>query len=152
MSIKCQVINMPRLGLCILTLGILCLGLEGHTFGEPITAGRALSNGLIAFADAPGRRPGPQVSQYAQIYTITPDGRNQQQLTTGEPGNFFPAWSADGEQLAFVSTRNHKREIWIIDSSGKNERLITSGFLPAWSPDGRQLAITRADAKRRRQI
>jgi len=54
--------------------------------------------------------------------------------------------------LAFVSTRNQKREIWIIDSSGKNERFITSGFLPAWSPDGRQLAITRPDAKRRRQI
>jgi len=133
-------------------LGILCFCLEGHTSGEPITEGRALSNGLIAFADAPDRRPGPQASQYAQIYTITPDGRNQKQLTTGKPGNFFPAWSADGEKLAFVSTRNQKREIWIIDSSGKNERLITSGFLPAWSPDGRQLAFTRPDAKRRRQI
>jgi len=152
MSIKCQVINMPRPVLCILTLGILCFCLEGHTSGEPITEGRALSNGLIAFADAPDRRPGPQASQYAQIYTITPDGRNQKQLTTGKPGNFFPAWSADGEKLAFVSTRNQKREIWIIDSSGKNERLITSGFLPAWSPDGRQLAFTRPDAKRRRQI
>jgi len=109
-------------------------------------------NGLIAFANAPDRRPDPQASQYAQIYTITPDGRNIKQLTTGKPGNFFPAWSADGEQLAFVSTRNQKHEIWIIDSTGKNERFFTSGFLPAWSPDGRKLAFTRSDAKRRRQI
>ena len=102
---------MPRPVLCILTLVILCFCLEGRTSCEPITEGRALSNGLIAFADAPDRRPGPQASQYAQIYTITPDGRNQKQLTTGKPGNFFPAWSSSGEQLAFVSTRNQKREI-----------------------------------------
>ncbi|MCP4262353.1 MAG: hypothetical protein GY774_33360 [Planctomycetes bacterium] len=152
MSNKCQVINIPRPVLCILTLGVLCLGLEEHTFGEPIMDGRALSNGLIAFADAPGRRPGPQATGYAQIYTITADGRNRRQLTTGEPGNFFPAWSPSGEQLVFVSVRNHKHEIWITDSRGKNERFITSGFLPAWSPDGKQLAITRADANRRRQI
>jgi TolB protein len=151
-SIKYQVINMPRPVLCILTLGILCLCLEGRTSGEPITAGRALSNGLIAFADAPDRRPGPQATQYAQIYTITSDGRNKKQLTTGKPGNFFPAWSSSGEQLAFVSIRNHKHEIWIIDSTGKNERLITSGLLPAWSPDGKQLAITRPHANGRRHI
>ncbi len=92
MLIKCQVINMPRPVLCILTAGILCFCLEGRTSGEPITEGRALSNGLIAFADAPDRRPGPQANQYAQIYTITPDGGNRKQLTTGKPGNFFPAW------------------------------------------------------------
>ena len=143
---------MPRPVLCILTLVIVCFCLEGRTSGEPITEGRALSNGLIAFADAPDRRPGPRASQYAQIYTITPDGRNRKQLTTGKQGNFFPAWSSSGEQLAFVSIRNHKREIWIIDSSGKNERFITSDFLPAWSLDGRKLAFTRPDAKQRRQI
>ena len=143
---------MPGPVLCILTLGILCLGLEGCTSGEPITADRALSNGLIAFADAPGQRPGPQATQYAQIYTITPDGGNRKQLTTGQPGNFFPAWSPGGKQLAFVSIRNHRHEIWIIDSSGKNERLITSGILPAWSSDGKQLAITRPQANGQRHI
>jgi TolB protein len=152
MSIKFQVINMPGPVLSILILGILCLGIEGRTSGEPVTVGRALSNGLIAFADAPDQRPGPQAMQYAQIYTISPDGGNRKQLTTGRPGNFFPAWSPNGEQVAFVSIRNQKREIWIIDSSRKNERLITSGFLPAWSPDGRRLAITRLQANRQRQI
>jgi len=134
------------------TFTILSVSFVARISGESVGESAKPSNGLIAFADAPDQRAGPQATQYAQIYTITPDGRNRKQLTTGEPGNFFPAWSPSGEQLAFVSTRNQKHEIWIIDSTGKNERFITSGFLPAWSPDGRQLAITRPDAKGRRQI
>jgi len=143
---------MPRLLLCISALGMLCFCLEGGADGKAIVAGRAPSNGLIAFADAPGRRPSPQANPYAQIYTITPDGGNRRQLTTGEPGNFFPAWSPDGKQLAFTSIRNGKPEIWMVDSDGKNERFITSGLLPAWSPDRKQLAITRPEANGRRQI
>ena len=134
------------------TFAILSLNFAACVSGEAVGQSPKPSNGLIAFADAPGQRPGPRATQYAQIYTISPDGKNRKQLTTGKPGNFFPAWSPSGKQLAFVSIRNHKREIWIIDSSGKNERLITSGFLPAWSPDGKKLAVTRFDAKRRRQI
>lgn len=134
------------------TFVILSVSFVARISGESVGRNAKPSNGLIAFADAPDQRPGPQATQYAQIYTITPDGRNRKQLTTGEPGNFFPAWSPSGEQLAFVSTRNQKHEIWIIDSTGKNERFITSGFLPAWSPDGRKLAITRPHANRRRQI
>jgi Tol biopolymer transport system component len=111
-----------------------------------------LPGGLIAFADAPDQNAGPRAMPHAQIYTITPDGKNRKQLTTGKPGNFFPAWSPDGKQLAFTSVRNHKREIWIVDSAGKNERLLTGGFLPSWSPDGRKMVITRFDAKKMRHI
>jgi TolB protein len=136
----------------VAAFAVLNLSFAGWASGEAVGESMKPSNGLIAFADAPGRRPGPQASQHAHIYTITPDGRNKKQLTTGKAGNFFPAWSPDGKQLAFVSTRNQKREIWIIDSTGKDERRFTSGFLPAWSPDGRQLALTRMDAKGGRQI
>jgi TolB protein len=131
---------------------ILSVGFAAPASGASVEDSAKPSNGLIAFADAPGQRPGPQTTQYAHIYTITPDGRNRKQLTTARPGNFFPAWSPGGKQLAFVSVRNHKHEIWIIDSSGKNERFVTSGILPAWSPDGKQLAITRPQANGRRQI
>lgn len=134
------------------TFTILSVSFVARISAESVDPSAKPSNGLIAFADAPDQRPGPRATQYAQIYTISPDGKNRKQLTTAEPGNFFPAWSPNGEQLAFVSTRNQKREIWMIDSSGENERLITSGFLPAWSPDGRQLAVTRPHANGGRQI
>jgi TolB protein len=122
---------------------------EAHP--KPVVQRVKRPGGLIAFADAPRRNPGPRAMPHAHIYTIGPDGVRKQ-LTTGKPGNFFPAWSPDGKLLAFTSIRNQKREIWVIDSAGKNERLITSGFLPAWSPDGKRLAITRFDAKKMRHI
>ena len=136
----------------VATFAVLTLSFAGYASREAVGESMKPSNGLIAFADAPGRQPGPKASQYAQIYTISPDGGSRKQLTTGKPGNFFPAWSPSGKQLAFSSIRHRKREIWIIDSGGENERLLTSGFLPAWSPDGRLLALTRPDAKGRRQI
>ena len=141
-----------RFTLLAATFVILSVSFVARISGESVGESVKRSNGLIAFADAPDRRPGPQATQYAQIYTITPDGGNRKQLTTGKEGNFFPAWSPSGEQLAFVSIRNQKHEIWVIDSTGKNERFVTSGLLPAWSPDGRQLSITRPDGKGRRQI
>ena len=152
MEITRQPTSKVRYILLAATFVILSVSFVARIYGEPVGQSVKPSNGLIAFADAPDQRPGPQATQYAQIYTITADGRNRKKLTTGKQGNFFPAWSSSGEQLAFVSIRNGKREIWIIDSSGKNERFITSGFLPAWSPDGRNLAFTRSDAKGRRQI
>jgi len=152
MGIIRQPTSKGRYVLCAATFVILSVSFTARIFGESVSNRVKPSNGLIAFADAPGQRPGPQANQHAQIYTITSDGGNKKQLTTGQPGNFFPAWSPGGEQLAFVSIRNHKHEIWIIDSTGKNERFITSGFLPAWSPDGKQLAITRPHADGRRQI
>jgi len=125
---------------------------SGYVSSKPVTQSIKPPNGLIAFADAPDRKRGPQAMSHAQIYTISPDGKNRKQFTTGKPGNFFPAWSSTGKQLAFVSIRNRKREIWIIDSNGKNERLLTVGFLPAWSPDGKKLAFTRFDAKKLRHV
>lgn len=102
-------------------------------------------NGRIAFADAPGRTAGPTSLPHAQIYTIDPDGKDRLQLTTGPAGNFFPAWSPDGQHLAFTSIRNGRGrdEIWVINAGGKGERRLTGGILPAWSPEGRRLAFFR---------
>lgn len=152
MGITRQSIRNVRCVLRVTTFVTLSMSIAAGASGESAPHSAKPSNGLIAFADAPGRTPGPQAMPYAQIYTITPDGKSRKQLTTGKAGNFFPAWSSDGKRLAFVSIRNHKREVWVVDANGKNERLITSGFLPAWSPDGRKLAITRFTAKKQRQI
>ncbi len=100
-------------------------------------------NGLIAYADAPDGPPGPHAMQQAQLYTIEPSGRNRRQLTRGPAGNFFPAWSPDGKQLAFVSVRHGGPAIWLVDGDDRRQRRLTEGLIPAWSPDGKRLAFVR---------
>lgn len=106
-------------------------------------------NGLIAFADAPASEPGPQAVSRAHIFTIDADGRNRRQVTKGAGGYLLPAWSPDGELLAFASPRRGLPEIGVIKSDGTGERIITRGLLPAWSPDGKWLAFFREEGSRR---
>jgi len=142
-----------------LILQTMCLFLMPSILGCDYSHASKLSdegisrvNGLIAFADAPSSQPGPYAMHQAQIYTITSDGKNRKQLTTGPAGNFFPVWSPSGKELAFVSVRNGRPEIWIIDSDGKNEKYLTMGMLPSWSPDVKKIAFMRPDTQGHRQI
>lgn len=41
----------------------------------------------------------------AEIYTMNPDGSDQQRLTEDPASDTEPAWSADGKKIAFVSDR-----------------------------------------------
>ena len=52
-----------------------------------------------------------------------------------------PAFSPDGEQIAFRSERDGGG-IFIMGATGESVRRVTdSGFNPAWSPDGRRLVV-----------
>jgi hypothetical protein len=57
----------------------------------------------------------------------------------------LPAWSSDGTRIAFTSSRDGNREIYIMDADGVNPvRLTASGSAdagPAWSPDGTKIAF-----------
>ena len=52
--------------------------------------------------------------------------------------NLSPAWSANGEQLAFSSSRTGDPEIWVSDTNGMGLRRITSyrgpDVSPVWNP------------------
>ena len=57
-----------------------------------------------------------------------------------------PAWSPDGRQIAFESTMDGDREIYVMNADGTNIRQLTHNTLwdegPAWSPDGTKLAFS----------
>lgn len=60
--------------------------------------------------------------------------------------NSSPAWSPDGEQLAFMSSQNGDPEIYIVDSGGARLHRITFSAgvntSPAWNPKtGKQLVF-----------
>ena len=82
------------------------------------------------------------------------DGSNLTQLTyTVDTAELDPAWSPDGERIAFTWQAGdgvRSRRIYLMDADGGNKRRLTGNDwleeTPAWSPDGTRVAfiVTRA--------
>ena len=110
----------------------------------------------------------PQFSpdgQYIAFVKVTPDAMeksykrniwlhsiadgNTIQLTRGNKDG-QPRWSPDGTELAFVSKRGDKPQIYLLPTAqmGGEARTITSigngASNPDWSPDGKQIAFLSA--------
>jgi len=74
----------------------------------------------------------------SRIWLVATDGAGQARpLTSGEKADTAPRWSPDGRQLAFLSTRGGKPQLYIIDLAGGEAQQPTSGDWdddqPAWS-------------------
>jgi TolB protein len=89
-------------------------------------------------------------TNHGQIYIIDADGTNQQLLghSVGEASGDLD-WSPDGEQLLFVSRRDHGREeIYVFDSSTGVVSPLTHSpgeshsSNPSWSPSGNSIVFT----------
>lgn len=71
-------------------------------------------------------------------------------LTVGQGNASLPAWSHDGEWLAYAVYDRGRYTIWTIRPNGEDARQITSpaelsARAPTWSPDGTQLAFQAPD-------
>ncbi|MGD0708364.1 MAG: protein kinase [Anaerolineaceae bacterium] len=89
-----------------------------------------------------------------QIWSMDMDGSNLSQLTNLTDGACQPAWSPDGQQLAFISPCRGRHDvyagssIYIMDSNGSEVHPLgvtpdpAGDFDPTWSPDGQRVAFT----------
>ena len=67
------------------------------------------------------------------------DGKNRTRLTDISAGDRHPAWSPDGQRIAFDSFR--EGGIYVMDADGNNRTRLTDGWKPSWSPDGQRIAF-----------
>src|SRR5262245_52336900 len=118
-------------------------GLVGGTHFNATTTSPTISpSGQLAYSSADSENGS------MEIFVSNLDGSNRKQLThTKKAVNIAPRWNpATGREIAFISDRGGQPEVYVMDSSGANQRpLIARGGhadSPSWSPDGRYIAFT----------
>jgi TolB protein len=74
------------------------------------------------------------------LYIVNTDGSGRIQL----PQGIRPAWSPQGDLIAFDSCRGTSCGIFVVQPNGQGLRQVTSdgGGKVAWSPNGRRLAYS----------
>jgi dipeptidyl aminopeptidase/acylaminoacyl peptidase len=80
------------------------------------------------------------------IWVMDADGRDPRQFTYGEKGESSPVFSADGQWIAFVSSRDGDENLYIVAVNGGEAaqltRVSTGVSDPLWSPDGKWIAFS----------
>ena len=86
---------------------------------------------LIAFS-------GRDEHRVFDLYTVAVEGGKVTRLTQNQGTNEKPAWAPNGRYLLFSSTRGGKRQLYVMQPDGSNQRAVTSEHSgasdPAWGP------------------
>jgi Tol biopolymer transport system component len=94
----------------------------------------------------------------SDIFSIKKDGSDLVQLTREGRRNSHPAYSPDGQKIAFTSTRDvDKNQIYLMNSDGTSVTRLTvdpavGHFNPMWSPDGTKLVFYAEKGDQKDQV
>jgi Tol biopolymer transport system component len=82
------------------------------------------------------------------LWVMDPDGSNPRPLTFKD--DIDPTWSPDGSMIAFASSREGSRQLFVANANGRQVNRVTDlrdmGGRSSWSPDGTRLAFYRGPA------
>ncbi len=73
---------------------------------------------------------------------------DRSQITSSLEGDFDPAWSPDGNRIAFTSLRSGRSSIFVIDLRDNSIAQLSGGVKyldkhPSWSPSGMEIVFAR---------
>jgi len=91
---------------------------------------------------------------HTELYLMGADGSNVTRLTNiprveGRPNRTpvvrYPRWSPNGQRILFLSNRNGRSNLHLIDADGSNLTQVTDRYdppgVPAWSRDGTKIVF-----------
>jgi TolB protein len=80
------------------------------------------------------------------LHLMAPDGSGDRCLVDTDGPDSWPAWSPDGEWVAFVGGDAKQRDLFVIRADGSDLTRVTDTALlkshPVWSPDGKRLGYS----------
>jgi Tol biopolymer transport system component len=125
------------------------LAAQSSAVAEAAPSQIAFITGARTYCQNPSCTGGPPQSSDAfngKLYAVNPDGSGLRLLADRASITTPPAWSPDGQKLAF--NRQARRPglnggIYVVNVDGSGLRSLTSGGGPAWSPDGQKIAFVR---------
>lgn len=81
------------------------------------------------------------------LWLVKTDGSGHQKLTDGEDAESNPAWSPDGQEIAYTTKAERGTQIFVYNiMTGKTRKITQVDKSPgnlSWSPDGQQIAFTK---------
>ncbi|MGQ0836789.1 MAG: Tol-Pal system beta propeller repeat protein TolB [Gammaproteobacteria bacterium] len=109
---------------------------------EKIVGVRGAFATRIAYVSVDGAPP----ARRWQLIVADADGENARPITESRRPIMSPAWSPDGQWLAYVSFENRASGVFVQRAKTGERRQVSAragiNGAPVWSPDGKRLAIT----------
>src|SRR5262245_26505653 len=114
-------------------------GILSNTLSFVVSECRVQGSRIAFVSTRDGGGPAAGFGAVPYIDLANADGSGVTRLTQGAK----PAWSADGQRLAFHrwSPPIGPPEIRVINADGSNERVLGRGLWPSWSPDGTRIVF-----------
>jgi Tol biopolymer transport system component len=120
--------------------------------GEPTAPVPGVTIGIDPTASADGRfiaYGAPDTAQFSLVLTVYDRRTNVSvPIGTGNDVDEQPAFSNDGSRIAYASTVDAHRDIYVVNRDGTGRKKLTTDpqsavvfdYRPVWSPDGTQIA------------